>query len=266
MTYNESHIAALLEKQQGAKLKVYTLGKFNLELEGQMIQDNWGRDKAIQLFQFLLLSRNRAALHKEQIIDRLWEDAGTDQDFKVALHGINKTLEPNKKSRGNSQYLIRQGSSYKLNTDLIWIDSMAFEEFIQIGNSMTLENPSLAIVAFQFALGLYEGSFLPNRIYNDWTSMEREKLQLMAVNAMMSLGTLFLDTQPSETLRLAQDALAIDPTWEQAYRLQMQAYLNLGNRPQAIKTFKQCCKVLEIEYGIDPLPETKKVLETIKSL
>ena len=86
--FDDTHIESLLESDTKAELKVYTLGQFNLELNGAEISDNWGRDKAIQLFQFFIIARNRMALHKEQIIDRLWEDAGTDQHFKVALHEI----------------------------------------------------------------------------------------------------------------------------------------------------------------------------------
>ena len=42
----------------------------------------------------------------------------------------------------------------------------------------------------------------------------------------------------------------IDPIWEDAYRIQMKAYINQGNRPLAIRTYRQCVKVLEQELGI----------------
>ena len=69
-----------------------------------------------------------------------------------------------------------------------------------------------------------------------------------------------------ESVRLAQEALLIDTTWEDAYCLQMQAYTNKGNRPMAIKTYRQCEKVLKKEFGISPLPETKKLLQIIETI
>ena len=71
---------------------------------------------------------------------------------------------------------------------------------------------------------------------------------------------------PLESIRLAEAALAIDNTWEDAYRIQMRAYLAKGNRPQAIKTYMKCEVILEEEYGIDPLPETKKLLQEIEAI
>jgi len=67
-----------------------------------------------------------------------------------------------------------------------------------------------------------------------------------------------------ESVRLASQAIQIDAAWEDAYRVQMQAYLNKGNRPMAIKTYQKCVKVLDEEFGIEPLPETQRLFREIK--
>jgi len=255
----------LNEAKNLAELKVFTLGRFSLELNGEKIQDNWGRDKAIQLFQFFITSRNRTALHKEQIMDRLWDGDGSDQVFKVALHGVNKVLEPKKTGRGNSKFIQRQGSTYKLNMEKVWLDSAAMESFLEIGNQSFGENKDLAITAFQQAVVLYEGSFLPNRIYVDWASTERERLQMLALSGYLSLAELQLEQQPNESIRLSEKALNIDQTWEEAYRIQMMAHMIKGNRPQVIKTYQRCKEILEKEFGIAPLPATKQLYNTIQS-
>ena len=54
-------------------------------------------------------------------MDDLWED-WSDRDFKVALHGIHKALEPQRPSRTVPQYIIRQGVSYRLHLEKVWID------------------------------------------------------------------------------------------------------------------------------------------------
>jgi len=46
----------------------------------------------------------------------------------------------------------------------------------------------------------------------------------------------------------------------------MLAYMKRGNRPQAIKTYLKCEIVLEEEYGVAPLPETKKLLQQIEAI
>ncbi len=261
MQFDESHIAAVVHKATHAPLRVQTMGQFAVwRGDTQIPPKAWGRDKTVQLFQFLVTTRHRKSMHKEQIIYRLWEDADVDagnRDFKVALHGIHKTLEPERKSRTEAHFVLRQGLTYHLNREDISIDADAFERLIKIGNHSLEEDPLLAKTAFEAALPFYQGEYLPERLFEDWTSDERERLQVLALGAIITLAELTLDENPLESVRLAQQALLIDHAWEDAYRVQMQAYFQKGNRPMAIKTYQQCCKVLDEEFGIGPLPQTK---------
>ena len=266
----EEKIKSLQHKKDIAAIQVRTLGSFEVVRGGEVISGkDWGRDKTVQLFQFLVTARHRRGLHKEQIVDRIWEDIdqkAADQNFKVALHGINKVLEPNRKSRTEAKYVIRQGLTYQLNIDDIWIDSEALEQFVALGNQTLSEHPDLAIQAYQEALALHEGIYLPNRLYEDWSSEERERLQVLTLGAFVTLGELLIEENPMESIRLTQQALLIDHAWEDAYRVQMQAYIQKGNRPMAIKAFQKCKQVLEEEFGIEPLPETKRLLQFITGI
>ena len=89
-------------------------------------------------------------------------------------------------------------------------------------------------------------------------------MQLLVLGTYITLAEIILKENPLESIRLAQNALAIDATWEDAYRIQMRAYIAKGNRPQAIKTYMKCEVILEEEYGIAPLPETKQLLKEIE--
>ncbi len=256
-----------LDRRSEVALEVRCMGTFEGYINGVLISTkSWGRDKTVQLFQFMITSRHRRALHKEQIITRLWEDAdgeGGDRDFKVALHGINKAIEPNRQSRSEAKYVIRQGLTYQLNFDAMWIDADVIDRFITIGNATVASDITTAKRAYAEAINLHHGVYLPNRMYEDWTSEERERLQLLVLGAYISLAELVIDDNPQECIRLCQEALILDHSWEDAYRLQMQAYMSKGNRPQAIRTFQKCEAVLEEEFGIEPLPQTKEVIEDI---
>jgi two-component SAPR family response regulator len=257
----------IIVKRQNASLQVQTLGNFQVWRDGVVVSSKeWGRDKTIQLMQFFVTARHRKALHKEHIMDRLWNEdiESGDPYFKVALHGITKILEPHKKSHADAHYITRQGITYKLNLKDIWIDADALEAYIALGNQVLNDNPQLAKQAYYEAIQLYEGVYLPDRLYEDWSSDERERLQVLALGAIITYCELILLENPMEAIRLAQQALIIDPAWEDAYRLQMAAYFQKGNRPMAIKTYLQCEKVLEEEFGIEPLPETKLLLKKIK--
>ena len=266
----ENQIESLLAKRASALIRVQTLGNFQLWRASKAVSSKeWGRDATIQLFQFLVTNRHRHGLHKEQIIDRIWstvDQKAGQQNFKVALHGVNKVLEPDRKSRTESKYIIRQGASYQLKLDEIWVDVEALDQLVALGNQSNIGNPKLAQKAYREAISLYQGDFLPNRIYEDWSSEERERIQLLALSAFISLSEILLKENPLESVRLTQQALQIDNTWEDAYRIQMEAYLEKGNRPMALKTYQQCERVLEAEFGIEPLPETRALYRKIKGI
>ncbi len=249
-----------------AELRIHTLGQFNLWRNGHKVDSKeWGRDKTVQLLQYLISNRSRHALHKEKIMDQLW-DEGDDRDFKVAMHGVNKVLEPNRPPRTEPKYIVRQGLSYHLDLTQVWIDVDALEKLIILGNEYLGSEIQWAKEAYKMAIDIYKGLYLPNRIYEDWSSEEREKSQLLVLGAYITLAEITITENPIESIRLAQNALSIDPTWEDAYRIQMQAYLAKGNRPQALKTYQKCVDILDEEYGIDPLPETKKLIKEIEEI
>lgn len=198
-------------------------------------------------------------------MDHLWEE-GDDRDFKVALHGINKVLEPSRPSRTEPIYIKRQGVTYRLDVDIAWIDVEAIEKYVTLGNEALEVEVELAQEAYKSAIELYQGAYLPNRIYEDWSSEEREKIRILILGALVNQAELLTKSNPMESVRLAQEAISIDKTWEDAYRIQMAAYIAKGNRPQALKTYQKCADVLEEEFGISPLPATKALLKEIEGL
>lgn len=250
-------------------LHIQTLGGFRVWRSGAEVPTTaWGREKAIHLFQFFITMRHQY-VHKEQIMDRLWPDLDIekgDRDFKVALNSINKALEPEREPRSDPLFVKRYGLAYGIDFENVWLDTEAMELLISAGNQATLgAKPDLdfAIACYEAAVQLYHGDYLPERRYEDWTSAERERLQLLALNTMTTLATLLLRRVPLESIRLAQRVLAIDPVWEDAYRVQMRAFVSQRNRPLALRTYQRCVEVLSDEFGVDPLPETTELYEQI---
>lgn len=259
-------IIASTKHKAKCQIHIYTLGSFAVVRHGTSLSaKDWGRDKSIQLMQFFISNRSRSGLHKDQIIDRLWGEA-SDRDFKVAMHGINKALEPDRPSRSEPSYILRNGISYQLNLEKIWIDIHEAEQYIIAANQCGDQDTKQCIALYRAAIELYEGTYLPNRLYEDWSAEERERMQVLFIGAYTDLASLILDVQPMEAIRLMQTALQIDPLWEEAYRIQIQAYINRGNRPMAIKTYDTCVTTLDREYGIAPLPETMALIKSIKAL
>ena len=185
----------------GAQVELYvqTLGGFRVwRKEEEIATTAWGREKAIHLFQFFITMR-RQYVHKEQIMDRLWPDLDLDKgdrDFKVALNSINKALEPEREPRSEPTFVKRYGLAYGIDFEYVWVDTEVMEQLIAAGNQALTElgqdeqvrDQSFAIACYDTALKLYYGDYLPERRYEDWTSAERERLQLLALNTMTTLA------------------------------------------------------------------------------
>ena len=156
----------LIAFKDNASIRIQTLGQFIVWRNEEKIDSKeWSRDKTVQLLQYLISNRQRNALHKEKIMDNLWDD-WNDRDFKVAMHGINKTLEPDRASRTEPLYIERQGVSYHLNLEKVWIDVEALEKYIIIGNAFYGTDNHVSKTAYKLAIDLYKGMYLPNRISN----------------------------------------------------------------------------------------------------
>ncbi len=256
----------MLQQAKQAALSIQTLGGFRVWRDGSEVESSrWGREKAVHLFQFFVTTRGQF-FHKEQIIDNLWPELDmkvSDRDFKVALHSINRAIEPERKPRTEPRFIQRNDLTYGLNLADVWIDADTLEEYITLGNQNLDTAPEEAIRYYQAAVKLYAGNYLPERRYEDWTSAERERLQVLILNMMTKLADLMLERNSLESIRLTQRVLALDPVWEDAYRTQMRAYQLNGNRPLAIRTYQQCVKQLAEEFGVEPLPETYELYEEI---
>jgi len=198
-------LQAIIERPPTCSVKVQTLGGFQVWINDQLIPaKEWRRDIALQLFQFFITARHRRGLHKETIMNRIWEEADTktgEQNFKAALHGINKVLEPNRQSRTESKYIIRQGQTYQLNHEAFWIDVAVIEGLIAYGNNVLEEDPQTAKQAYRHAIELYQGVYLPNRVYQDWSCEQRERIQMLVLGTIILLSEILID----ETLWKASD-------------------------------------------------------------
>lgn len=269
-----AYVAQLLETLQltavqthpGYQLRVQTLGNFRVWRGGEEIDGReWKRDKARQLFQLLVAERGRL-LQREEITERLWPQLTPEaaaRDFKVALNALYKVLEPARSVEAPSAYIVREGATYGLRLEAdVWLDVAAFEKAAESG--LRAEDAAQALPPLQAALQVYAGDFLPDALYEDWASVERERLLALWFRAADKLaGALLEQERSAESLALCQQLLDRDPCWERAYRLMMLAHARQGNRAQALRVYQRCVQTLRAELEVAPAPTTTALYETL---
>ncbi|MGE6260968.1 BTAD domain-containing putative transcriptional regulator [Heyndrickxia sporothermodurans] len=255
-----------LESHPGYTLKVITFGEMKIWLSDIQIEEkDWQRMKAKELFQFLLVKKGKW-WSKEEIYQELWPDIqskNVDQEFKVILNSLNKTLEPNRKVRAAPFYILRKQNAYRFNPKAaIDCDFVQFEQWIQEG--LREKSPEKAKAILLKGLDLYRGEFLIDKRDEVWVITERERFHTLFLRGAEKLAQVFVRTRGiEEAINWCEKILSIDPSWEEAYRLLMYCHYQKNNRPQAIKYYISCKKVLAKEFGVEPMEATKNMYEMI---
>ncbi len=245
----------------GYQLRIHTLGSFIVwRGSSQISKAGWQRTKSRQLFQLLITFRN-TPLEREQIFEFLWPGANpeaSDRNFKVALSSLYRVLEPNRTAGSESAYIIRDDSRYYLRPEAdLWLDVDEFISLVQLGESLQEISPLEAVAAFEKAVDLYLGDFLPDIRYETWAATKREQLSVIYLQTADHLCEHYLASQnPEQVIQLCQEIIAEDNCWERAYRHLMAAYDQLGDHGQVARTYQRCVDALQQELDISPSPET----------
>ena len=258
-----------LDYHPGYTLRVQTLGAFRVWRSTEEVPDAaWQRRKARQLFQ-LLLTRRGEFLQKEEICDLLWPEqsqAQAEAAFKVTLNALCKALEPARPPQAPSFFVTRREATYGLNPSAaIDVDADRFARLATAGRrEAEAGDAACASATLRGALALYQGDYLPDSLYEPWSSDERERLRLLYLSTACDLARLLAQREDwNAVIDICERILARDNCWEEAYRLMMVAYDRLGNRAQALRAYQQCVRCLRDELDAEPMPETTAVYREI---
>ncbi|OFW79273.1 MAG: hypothetical protein A2201_07300 [Alicyclobacillus sp. RIFOXYA1_FULL_53_8] len=256
--------AETLDCHPGYTVRVQTFGSFAV-WRGftPVIRREWHREKARQLFQFLLANRG-TMLHREEICERIWGDvdaATAERDFKVALNALSSVLEPTKPTRGTSVFVTRQGALYGLTSHpMLLVDKDLFLQRLREAGAEQNEERRRQLLSA--ALKVYGGDFLAEVRYEAWCDGERDRLHMHFVNAATEFAELSYHSQRfTDVIQVCERILAMEPTWEEAYGWLMRAYAAQYNRPMVVQTYRLCERVLQEQLGIPPMESTRQVYE-----
>ncbi|MBN1661850.1 MAG: tetratricopeptide repeat protein [Anaerolineae bacterium] len=242
----------------GYSLTVRTLGPFAVWRGGEVVAaGDWRREKARQVFQFLLTHRGQW-FYREQIVDQLWPHLPPDaaeRDFKVALNAIGTALEPARPRGASPFFVVRRDTLYGLNpAAFVVIDA---DDFERLASS---EEPEL----LRLALDLYRDDYLPDALYEDWAAGRRWHLREVYLAAAEKVARhLLAEHTYDEAIDVSRQILARDNCREAAYRLIMEAYAGLGNRPAVHETYQRCVDTLRAELDVEPSSETRTLFQRL---
>lgn len=247
-------------------ITVNLLGPFSISRDFHEIEDKeWKREKAKELFLYLLLNKDRY-VSKDELLHVLWpngNDVAMARDFKVIYNACLKVLEPERNAREDSAYIIRKNSMYQLHQSVgSATDVDYFKKFANYG--LEEKDPYIAIEWLLMAVSLYKGNLLEEYPHIDWIQAKRDELFNLYILVIERIAQSYMKLKKyQEVIFWAEKLTQLDNTWEEGYRLLMLSFYNLNNRPQAVKWYEKCVDVLQSELNIQPMESTYEIYEMI---
>lgn len=248
-------------------LYVRFLGQFELSYEGVELPA-CRNTKALAVLKYLLARPGRP-VSRDFLMGWLWPEANLKKarwSLNSSVHALRRYLADNVPSRDAQVLVVCEEGHYRLSPCLRpSSDVELFDELYARGRHLEREHGiEEAVPDFEEAVGLYQGDYLPEDLYEDWTIIERERLLDAYVYMLDRLCAYYLETGSRQrAVEACYELLEKDSCHEATHRRLIACYADLGMRERARRQYQVCARVLKSRYGLDPSPDTNAAYRTL---
>jgi len=250
-----------LKPVRPTRLDVNCLGTLRVCSADRQIQ-RWQSTRAKSVFEYLL-NKKGTPVTREVLVETLWPEhniRAAGNNLKTAVYALRQTLnQVLGKDDSYASILFSQGS-YLINPEIeLSLDTEEFERCWMDGRRLEKENKAeQAVREYEKAEALYQGDYLEDEPYEEWTLLRREAIKdnyLFVLGKLADYAMAFSDFE--RCIFYCQKILARDPSREDTYRRIMRCYSRLGQRNQAVRWYETCCQALRSELDAGPDRETR---------
>ena len=227
--------------------RIYLLGSLRVEQGNQPIRlpGNYGQS----LLAYLALYP-RTPHPREVLADLLWPETPPERvrrNFSDTLYRLRQAL-------GQGWLWVEPDKVWLKPAPDLWVDVWEFNRFLNTGAPADLSQ----------AIELYAGDLAPE-IYDDWILTERVNLREQYLHALEQLVE-FHRSQSNllAALSYARRLIMAEPLREQNHQTYLALLGRLGHRNEALVHYQYLQKLLQQELGIDPMPETRAMVQAIQ--
>ncbi len=252
------------QKISEPNLIIYCLGAFRVYYNANII-DHWRGLKGQLIFKYLVTRRGKS-VPKDVLMELMWPEIERDaarRNLHQAIYTLRKTL---KIDDSNIRAIRFENACYSFDPDVaVWLDYEEFQRYVRTGRQLERNNATRqAMAEYGIAEGLYQGEFLPEDIYEDWTQPMREQLRRDYLDIADRLSEhYFQQNEYAAAIAICRKILAQDNCYEGAHRLLMRCYLAQNQRHSAIRQYHNCHEILQAELDISPSEETNALFHEL---
>jgi DNA-binding SARP family transcriptional activator len=242
---------------------VQMLGAFSMTIGDLTVKLSASR--GLSLLKYLLL-HHKQNTPREVLMDIFWPDADPEtarNNLNVAMHSLRKAL----RTVIFLPVIVFEDGAYGLEPNLqVWLDVEEFERCVKAGQRLeTRDQLTAAVNEYETAVSLYQGDFLEQNPYEEWTVLDRERLRVAYLDTLDRLSQIYLSQERyAACITVCQLILTRDRCREDAHCLLMRCYSRQGQHHLALRQFQICVEALHDELEVEPGPETTQLHDRIR--
>src|SRR5438067_7315531 len=253
-----------------AIIRIYTLGQFRLErrdaADWQTVTEAaWGHQRVRSLLG-CLVSNPWRKLGREQLMDAIWPELDIETAagrLDRAVYSLRQLFEPSRSRLAASPLLLTEREVLVLaDQSQVWIDADAFERLLN--QARNTDDPGEKKRLLEEAATVYGGDFLPEERKIELTITRREFLQRNWIGLLLELADLRAVRSVNSAIDPLDRILAVDSTNEAAVQRLIKLLAQLDRRGEALRVYKRLAAILQQEYHIAPLPETRALYDAVR--
>ncbi len=246
-----------------SKIRIRLLGGFEVWAGDRQI-GSFESQKVRALLAYLACHRQRM-FSRDHLSGLLWPE----REPEAARHALRQAVYNLRSKLGDDgDALVRTGQGeIGLAPDAdVWLDLEAFEEALRAGGGGEQADPHHLSAAVQLYRGELLAGFFVKECpeFEDWLVAEQTRLREAAVEGLRRLIENYRRRGEYRFgVHYARRLVSIEPLSEEAHRELLRLFALAGQRNRALAHYEELVNLLREELGVDPLPETKALYESV---
>lgn len=227
--------------------------------------DAWTTRRSRDILCFIISRRHHRA-SKDTIIDTFWGETDmevVEKNFHPTVSHIRKALNSNQPLKQN--FLLYRDGDYQLNPEFSYkIDVEEFDRLMGKGEKARRARQfEECLQYYEEAVALYRGEFMQGS-YEPWVEEQRTYYREQYLRLLEALANVAQKGEDwPRSMQLAHRILHEDQFREDIHCLVMRGHAALGNRAAVKEHYEGLKRLLEVELGVEPAPETRKLYQQL---
>src|SRR4051794_6117050 len=211
----------------------------------------------------VLAARYDRIQSKDALADAVWGTELPGNHVAALEHYVSvirRKLQP--EGSAATWFIVTRSGGYLLDTGRAELDLAELRQRVRSLDQLPPDGPD-RLQRYEEILELARELPFAEDPYADWAESVRSEVQVAAVTALLKLADASLPRDPARAMRLAQQAIELDPFLEPAFRAAMSAAVALGRPDEALRLFEKCRRLLDGELGVAPSAELVRLQRAV---